>query len=76
MGSDSPGTLQAALARNLRALRRAQGQTQKDLATAAGVDQSFVSLIERGQRDVTLATVDAFAAALRVPALALLGGPR
>ncbi|MEH0650647.1 helix-turn-helix transcriptional regulator [Streptomyces scabiei] len=41
----------------LRTARREAGLTQEQLAARAGMDRSAVSELERGQRDVRLATL-------------------
>lgn len=56
----------------VRELRKRAGLSQQALAAAAGVDQSAISRIERGQRDVSLTTLAAIARALRVPMKRLL----
>lgn len=61
-----------AFARNLRALREARELSQEGLADKAGLDRTYVSSCERGERNVTLATVERFAGALGVGAEALL----
>lgn len=48
MRKDRPGT--AGLPATLRNLRLARGLTQAELAARAGVDRSYVSRLERGQR--------------------------
>jgi transcriptional regulator with XRE-family HTH domain len=56
----------------VRELRKRAGLSQRALAEAAGIDQSAISRIERGQRDVSLNRLDAIARALRVPVAKLL----
>ncbi|MCL6563282.1 MAG: helix-turn-helix domain-containing protein [Firmicutes bacterium] len=51
----------------IRALRRARGWTQQQLAQAAGCGQSFLSEIETGKANPTQAMLEAIAAALGVP---------
>jgi len=51
---------------NLRAIRRARGLTQVQLAERAGIDQGTVSKIERGYDQVSLRTIYALAEALNV----------
>jgi transcriptional regulator with XRE-family HTH domain len=53
--------------RAIRILRAAKNLSQKDLAELAGVDASYISLIERGSRQPSLQKVDALARALKVP---------
>lgn len=53
------------LGRSIRALRRRRGWRQADLAVAAGVSRSLISLIERGQIDeVRISRLRAIARAL------------
>lgn len=50
--------------RRLREVRLAQGISQEKLAVKAGIARNFVSMIETGQRNVTLETVEKLAHAL------------
>ncbi|WP_299848297.1 cupin domain-containing protein [uncultured Roseovarius sp.] len=52
---------------DLRGLRRAQGLTLEDLATASGKSVSFISKIERGQARPSVTTLQELAGALGVP---------
>jgi len=51
----------------VRVLREFRSMTQKELAEAAGLSQSYLSEIERGAREGTLSTIKALAKALAVP---------
>lgn len=51
----------------VRVLRDFRAMTQKELAEAAGISQSYLSEIERGTREGTLSTIKALAKALAVP---------
>lgn len=55
----------------VRVLRDYRGMTQKELAGAAGLSQSYLSEIERGAREGTLSTIKAIAKALSVPLMVL-----
>ena len=55
-----------AFGRVLRERRLALGLSQEALALEAGVDRTFVSQLERGIRQPTLATLWKLAAVLRV----------
>jgi transcriptional regulator with XRE-family HTH domain len=57
---------------NVQRLRRRRGWTQEYLAEIAGLDLSYTQRVERGEINVTLATVAAFADALGVPPATLL----
>jgi transcriptional regulator with XRE-family HTH domain len=50
----------------LRRLRIAQGLSQEDLAHAAGLHRTHISLIERDRRSVRLETIDRLAKALQI----------
>jgi len=50
----------------LRVVRTEAGLTQEQLALAAGVDRSFVSMVERGVNQPTIRMIFRFASALGV----------
>jgi transcriptional regulator with XRE-family HTH domain len=52
----------------VRNLRQARRLSQEELAELAGVHRTYVSSLERGQRNVGLDNILAIAAALGVPA--------
>lgn len=62
--------LRDAYALTLRLLRKNKGFKQQDLS--AGVDASYVSRLERGERAVTIETNHAVAQGLQIAPLALL----
>jgi transcriptional regulator with XRE-family HTH domain len=62
-----------ALGRRVRILRLTREMTQDDLAVAAGMSRSFVSLIEKGTHGVDVVRLLRLAAALDVPLAELLG---
>ncbi len=55
-----------AFGRTLRKWRRARLLSQADLASACGLDRTFISLLERGGRQPSLSTVFVLSKALRV----------
>ena len=61
-----------AFAGNLRGLREGQGLSQEALADRAGLDRTYVSSCERGERNVTLATLDRLSIALGISPAELL----
>ena len=58
----------------IKRCRKTQGLTQKVLAAAAGVNQGFISEIERGRAKPRRRTIDALAVALNIPQGVLIGG--
>ncbi len=60
------------LAENLRAFRRARQISQEELAEICGLHRTYVGSVERGERNVTLSTLEAFAQALGVSVTSLL----
>ena len=60
------------LAKNLRALRHADGMSQEDLAARCGLHRTYVGSVERGERNVTLSTLEALASVLGVSVTDLL----
>src|SRR5262249_25664166 len=59
----------------IRELRQLRGLTQAKLATAAKLASNSIAVIERGERVVSMESLNAIAAALDIPAgcLAILG---
>jgi len=64
------------LASNLRALRRAQGMSQEELAHRADIHRTYVSSLERCQYGATIDMVDSLAKILGVLAADLLDPER
>lgn len=60
------------LAENLRALRRARELSQEELAEICSLHRTYVGSIERGERNITLSSLEAFAHALGVSVTSLL----
>ncbi len=56
----------------LREIRRHKQLTQYQLAELTGIDQSSLSRIERGQRDILLSQLITIAEAMNVPLSSLL----
>ncbi len=59
-------SIHTAFGRVLREYRSRAGFTQEGLAFEAGVDRTFVSMLERGQRQPTLTTLFSLAKVLGV----------
>jgi transcriptional regulator with XRE-family HTH domain len=56
---------QALVARNIRRLRVGQGLSQEALAVDAGIDRTYVSRLERGLENPSVAVLEKLAIALR-----------
>lgn len=65
-------TLRQTFAANVRALRKAKGWSQEELADRSGLHRTYVSSIERGLRNVSLDNIEVLAKALGEEAPALL----
>jgi len=61
------GTAREVFARNVRKLRRLQELSQEALALDAGMSRTYVSEIEKGDRNVSIDNMGALADALGVP---------
>jgi len=60
------------LAHNVRGLRRARNLSQEELAAISGLHRTYVGSVERGERNVTLSTLEVLASALQVDVIQLL----
>jgi transcriptional regulator with XRE-family HTH domain len=56
--------LSRAFGRKLRECRLNKGLSQEELADLAGVHRTYVGMVERGEKNVTLVTLSRFAKAL------------
>ena len=57
---------------NLRRLRNELGVSQDEFADLAGLHRTYVGAVERGERNITLDTLQRIAAALKVDPVVLL----
>jgi transcriptional regulator with XRE-family HTH domain len=62
------------LGSNVRKLREIKDWTQDQLAEKADLDQTYISGIERGERNITIISVTKLAAALKTTASTLCEG--
>lgn len=62
-----PPTARQVFARNLRRIRRVREISQEQLALDAGMSRSYVSGIEREERNVSIDNMGVLADALQVP---------
>jgi transcriptional regulator with XRE-family HTH domain len=67
------GDLQRAVGRSLREHREGRGLSQEAFAEELGVHRTYMGGVERGERNLTLRSVERLAARLGVDVLALLG---
>jgi len=66
------GDLQRTVGENLRRLRTERGLSQEAFAQVLGYHRTYVGGLERGERNMTLRTVERLAAVLGVEAIDLL----
>lgn len=66
------GDLQVVVGENLRRLRKHMGHSQETFGEHVGWHRTFVGAVERGERNLTLRTVERLALQLEVHPLALL----
>lgn len=72
-GVPVPEKTRDAIGPRLRHIRQAQGMTVEALASAAGLDKGFLSRLERGTKQPSIATVLRLSAALKMPVGQLFG---
>ncbi len=66
--------LLTALGRRVRGLRESQGLTQENLGEKADLDQTYISDIERGERNPSMLIVGQLAKAFRLSLAELFTG--
>ena len=66
------GELQELVGRNLRAHREAQGISQERFAEVLGLHRTYMGGIERGERNLTLRSLERIAARIGVDPVDLL----
>lgn len=66
------GDLQRTIGRNLRAYRLARGLSQEAFAEILGVHRTYMGSVERGERNLTLRSVERIAARIDEEPLDLL----
>lgn len=65
-------SLQSILAKNTRKFRTSLGHSQERLAHSSSLHRTYIGFIERGERNVTLKTLEALAEALGITVIELL----
>jgi transcriptional regulator with XRE-family HTH domain len=63
---DGNGAVHVELGERIRGIRRLRRRTLKEIATAAGISESFLSQLERGRTNATIATLQRLATALGI----------
>ena len=66
------GDLPRTVGRNLRRVREALGLSQEEFAERLGVHRTYVGGVERGERNLSLRSVERLAGQVNLPALQLL----
>lgn len=66
------GELQRVVGQQLRAIRVARGYSQEAFAEVLGVHRTYLGGLERGERNLTLRSLERLASVLDVPVLDLL----
>lgn len=66
------GDLQRTFGRNLRAYRKGRGLSQEEFADELGVHRTYMGGIERGERNLTLKSVERIAGQLELEPTELL----
>ncbi len=61
---------------NVKAIRKERGYSQEELAFESGLHRTYISAVERGVRNPTIAVVEKIAQALNVTASRLLDDVR
>ena len=69
------GALQRTLGLNLRTHRESLGLSQEAFADHLGVHRTYLGAVERGERNLTLRSIERLAAVIRVDPLELLTQP-
>ncbi|MBL0338657.1 MAG: helix-turn-helix transcriptional regulator [Rhodospirillaceae bacterium] len=64
--------LQKTLSQNLRRQRRGMGLSQEELAHRCGLHRTYIGSVERGERNITLNTLETLATALKTSVVHLL----
>ena len=75
-GRDGKPRFLPAFGQRLRMLRMERGLTQQELGERAGMDRTFVGLLERGQRGCNIERLESLASALGVQPADLLPDQR
>ena len=75
MTNDEGKSLRKTLGTNVRTERKRRALTQEELAEELGITPRYLAAIERGERNLTLDSIEALAAQLGVGPHSLLARP-
>ncbi|HWH25224.1 MAG TPA: helix-turn-helix transcriptional regulator [Pseudolysinimonas sp.] len=67
--------MQRTVGNNIRDLRRARGVSQEELADEIGVHRTYMGGVERGERNLTLRSLERIAQRMGVDPIVLLQKP-
>ena len=62
-----PSKILIKFGQKVRAERQKQGLSQEGLAEKAGVHRTYIGMIERGEKNITLLNIEKIAKALGIP---------
>ncbi len=62
-----PSKILIKFGQKVRAERQKQGLSQEELAEKAGVHRTYIGMIERGEKNITLLNIEKIAKALGIP---------
>jgi transcriptional regulator with XRE-family HTH domain len=74
-GSRPSHALQSIVAANVKDRRLRLGLSQEQLADRSGFHRTYIGSVERGERNITLSTLEALAAVLETTPTELLQAP-
>ncbi len=76
MATAKPGKLRQVLAKKVRLYRQARGLTQEELAHKAKLHRTYLGMIERSERNLSVDNIEKIAKALEVEPHLLLKDER
>ena len=62
----NPKTIQQKFGIKIRQLRKSQGLSQEELAEKAEMHRTYIGMIERAEKNITLSNIEKLAIALKV----------
>ncbi|MDP3955884.1 MAG: helix-turn-helix transcriptional regulator [bacterium] len=72
MNNSNMNKISEQLGKNMKRIRAKKGMSQGDIARALEVDRGYISNIENGKKNPTIATIQKLANALGIPSSELL----